>query len=215
MAQGEKIVKQRYGIIAPFLLEALKKRGYEPYYCETADEASQLALSLMPKEGTVSWGGSVTLEEMGLIEKVKAAGFPVIDRDEAKSKEERTFMMRQALLCDVYLSSVNAISEDGVMVNIDGTGNRIAAIAFGAKQVILLVGMNKLCRDGKAARERARTFAAPNNGVRLSLNLPCVKTGICHDCNGEDCMCSQIVEMRRSRIPGRIKVILVGESLGL
>ena len=156
MAQGEKIVKERYGIMAPFVLEALKKRGYEAYFCETAEEASQLALSLMPKEGTVSWGGSVTIEEMGLIEKVKAAGFPVIDRDEAKSKEERVSMMRQALLCDVYLSSVNAISEDGVMVNIDGMGNRIAAIAFGAKQVILLVGMNKLCRDGKAARPMPR-----------------------------------------------------------
>lgn len=215
MGKSTDIIRERYKVMAPFVMEALKKRGYEPYFCETANQASELVLSLLPENGTVSWGGSVTLEEMELAQKVKAAEFPVIDRDQAKTKEERAAMMRQALVCDTYLSSVNAISEDGVMFNIDGTGNRIAAIAFGAKQVILVVGMNKMCPDAKAARERARTYAAPNNGVRLALNLPCVKTGSCHDCNSEECICSQIVEMRRNRIPGRMKVILVGEALGL
>lgn len=152
---------------------------------------------------------------MGMITRLKQSEYHIIDRDEAESEEERISMMREAMMCDVYFSSVNAISEDGVMVNIDGTGNRIAAIAFGPKKVILIVGMNKICRDAKSARERARTYAAPCNGMRLSLNLPCVKTGCCHDCNAGECMCSQIVEMRRNRVPGRIHVILVGENLGL
>lgn len=215
MKKSLKIVKERYRVLAETVMSALKKRGYEAFYCETAEEVSELILTLIPDDSSVSWGGSVTLEEIGIIEKLKQAGYKVIDRGEAETQEEKIQLMREALTCGTYLSSVNAISEDGIMVNIDGTGNRIAAIAFGPQSVILIVGMNKMCRDAKAARERARTYAAPNNGMRLSLNLSCVKTGCCHDCNSDECICSQIVEMRRNRVPGRIKVILVGESLGL
>lgn len=215
METSDKIIKERYKILAPTIMSGLKKRGFEPYFCETSQEAAEKILALLPENAVVSWGGSVTLEEIGIAAKIKQSGYHVIDREQAETEEERFRLMREALSCDVYLSSVNAISEDGIMVNIDGTGNRIAAIAFGPKSVILVVGMNKVCRDGEAARERARTYAAPNNGMRLSLNLACVKTGCCHDYNSDECMCSQIVEMRRNRIPNRIKVILVGESLGL
>lgn len=215
MELSAKIIKERYKIMAPTIVEALKKRGFEPYFCETAGEAVETALSLIPENASVSWGGSLTLEDIGIIEKIKNGAYRAIDRGQAATAEEKFHLSREALLCDVYLSSVNAMSEDGTMFNIDGVGNRIAAIAYGPKNVILIVGMNKVCRDAKAARERARTYAAPNNGLRLSLDLPCVKTGYCHDCNAADCICSQIVEMRRNRIPNRVKVILVGENLGL
>ena len=152
-----------------------------------------------------------------MIQRLKEGNYQVIDRDTAKSQEERFSLMRQALLSDVYLASVNAMSEDGIMVNIDGRGNRISAIAFGPKTVILVVGMNKICRDLESARKRAHTYAAPNNALRLGLELPCTKTGCCFDCNKNNpsSICAQIVEMHSSIVPGRIKVILVGENLGL
>ncbi|WP_434309347.1 lactate utilization protein [Hominifimenecus sp. rT4P-3] len=210
-----KIIRERYKRMAPAVIEALKKRGFDGYFCETAQEASETVLSLIPEHATVSRGDSVTLNEIGVMEKIRQAGYSVIDILQADSQEELFSLMREALTCDVFLSSVNAMSEDGAMINIDGTGNRIAAIAFGPKSVILVVGMNKICRDAEAARARARTYAAPNNGLRRELKLPCAKTGFCHDCNAPDCMCSQIVEMRRNSIPHRVKVILVGEDLGL
>lgn len=210
-----QIIKERYKNMAPKILDALKRRNFEGYFCENVEAANECILSLIPKGSTVSWGGSMTFDEMGVKEQIKAGDYNVIDRDTAKTQEERFDMMRQALLSDVYLASVNAMSEDGEMVNIDATGNRIAAIAFGPKTVILVVGMNKICRDLESARKRARTYAAPNNSLRLGLKLPCTQTGCCNDCSSGDSVCSQIVEMRRNRIPGRIKVVLVGENLGL
>lgn len=147
----------------------------------------ETVLNLIPVGSTVSWGGSETLKEIGIIE---------------------------AFLRDTYLPSVNAVNENGTMFNIDGTGNRTAAIAFGSKSVILVVGMSKVCRAPAEARDRARNYAIPKNGKRQGFHLPCVKTGSCQDCYLPESMCSQIVEMRRNRVTGRIKVILVGKKLG-
>ncbi|GAE89970.1 lactate utilization protein [Acetivibrio straminisolvens] len=217
MARSEEIVRERYKLMAPRIIKALNQRNFEAYFCETAKEAVEFALSLIPQGASVAWGGSMTLEEIGMIEQLKKGNYQVIDRDAAKSQEERFSLMRQALLSDVYLSSVNAISEDGIMVNIDGRGNRVSAIVFGPKTVILVVGMNKVCRDLESARKRAHTYAAPNNALRLGLELPCTKTGCCCDCNRNNTgsICAQIVEMHSSIDEGRIKVILVGENLGL
>lgn len=215
MTESEKITAKRYKAMAPDIISNLEKRGFEAYFCETSQEAADTILSLIPKDNSVSWGGSVTLNEIGIIDKLKQSGYNIIDRSNAKSNEEAFAVMRQSLLCDTYLSSVNAISEDGVMINIDGTGNRIAAIAFGPKNVIIAVGMNKICKNAELAKIRAREVAAPNNGFRLGLELPCTKTGRCHNCSSPNSMCSQIVEMRRNRVQGRIKVILIGENLGL
>ncbi|HOM02730.1 MAG TPA: lactate utilization protein [Acetivibrio sp.] len=217
MARSEEIIRERYKVMAPRIIKALNQRNFEAYFCETSQEAVECALSLIPEGASVSWGGSMTLDEIGIKEQLKKGNYQLLDRDLAKSQEERQAIMRQVFSCDVYLSSVNAMSEDGVMVNIDGMGNRISAIAFGPKAVILVVGMNKVCRDLESARKRAHTYAAPNNAIRLGLELPCTKTGCCFDCNNNNArsICAQIVEMHSNMIPGRIKVILVGENLGL
>ena len=124
-------------------------------------------------------------------------------------------MLRQALTCDTFLMSSNAISEDGQLVNIDGMGNRVAALCFGPKQVIVVAGMNKVAGDLDSAMSRARHIAAPANVQRFDVKTPCAVTGQCGNCTSPDCCCAQIVTTRFSKIPGRIKVVLVGEVLGL
>ena len=216
MNDSENIIRQRYAAMAPRVLDALRNRGYEAWFCATADEAREKILELILPDDTVSWGGSMTLEELGVIARLRAGGYKLIDRDVAATREERVELMRRALLCGTFLASVNAMTEDGVMVNIDGNCNRIAAIAFGPKQVVLAIGMNKICRDLPSARNRARCFAAPANAVRLKHeSTPCFRTGVCCDCHTGTSMCAQVVEMRCSHIPGRIKVVLIGEDSGL
>lgn len=210
-----KFKYEHYKILSEKVIASLKSKNYDAYFCETIDEAKEKVLSLIPENDTVSWGGSFSVQEAGIIDCLRNGNFKLIDRDSANSPEEKMQKMREALTCDTFLASVNAIALDGTMVNIDGNGNRVAAISFGPKSVILLVGMNKLCKTREEAINRARNVAAPINGIRLGLSkLPCFKTGVCCDCNMDDCMCSYIVEMRRNRIPGRIKVVLVGEDLG-
>ena len=201
--------------LAPRIQKALQGRNFEAYYCKTTAEAKAQALSLLPEGSSVSWGGSVTIREIGLLEAIEAGNYTIIDRDLAKDPAERQELMRQALLCDTYLTSVNAISEDGEFVNVDGLGNRVAAITFGPKSVIAIVGMNKVCKTLEDAYIRARSYASPLNTVRLALETPCATTGSCINCKSKNCACSYIVTTRMSRVPGRIKVILVGEPLGL
>jgi len=213
--QTDDSLSKRNALLAPRIIRALKGRKFQAYYCADAEEAAEKAISLIPPGSTVSWGGSVTLRETGLINRVYQKGFTVIDRDQAKNTKERIDLMRQALLCDVYLSSVNAISEDGVLVNVDNVGNRVAAITFGPRRVILIVGMNKVCKTVKDAEVRARTYAAPVNAMRSSLkNTPCSLIGACEDCMEDACICCTIVKMRMCKVAERIIVILVGEPLG-
>lgn len=212
-------VKARYRLLADKIIKNLIKRNFEAYYCDNAVEAAEKALSLIAKNSSVSWGGSVTLREIGLIDKVCQGGFTVIDRDKAVSAEDRYELMRRALMADTYLTSFNAVSEDGVLVNVDGGGNRVAAIAFGPKSVVAVVGMNKVCKTAGDAAVRARTVAAPTNMQRFStpdrrLGTPCALTGACENCTADDCICSYIVETRMCKPKGRIKIILVGEDLG-
>ena len=194
--------------------KALQDRQFEAYYCRTAAEAKQKALALMPEGSSISWGGSLTIREIGLLDAVMAGDYRVIDREVGKTPEERHELMRQALLCDIYLTSVNAISEDGEFVNIDGGGNRVAAITFGPKSVIAVVGMNKVAKTLQDAYNRARSYASPLNTVRLNLATPCATTGSCINCKSKSCACAYIVTTRMCREPGRIKLILVGEPLG-
>lgn len=221
MEEKNQSIAARNALLAAKLIRQLESRKFEAHYCETAPEAAEKALSLMPGGASVSWGGSITLGEIGLLERVRQGGFAVIDRDTATSPAERQDLMRQALGCDTYLTSFNAISEDGVLVNIDGVGNRVAAIAYGPRQVIGIIGMNKVTKTVEDAVERARTYAAPLNAQRAALNpffrapeTPCAATGSCGNCKTEDSICSHIVETRMCKPAGRIKIILVGESLG-
>ncbi|MDR0523320.1 MAG: lactate utilization protein [Candidatus Methanoplasma sp.] len=204
--------------LGPGVANALRGRNFEAYYCKTASEARDLALSLLPRGSSVTWGGSVTLNQIGLIDAVKEGGFRVVDRDAADTPERKAELSRQAFMCDSYLSSVNALSEDGQLVNIDGIGNRVAAITFGPKSVVIVAGMNKVCKTVGDAMARARGYAAPMNVQRLSqimpVKTPCASTGSCADCRSEGCVCCYVETIRMSRVPGRIKVILVGEPLG-
>ncbi len=196
------------------LVSALESRRFQAYFCENREEAVQTALSLIPAEHIVSWGGSATLSEMGLIDQVKNQ-FKVIDRDLGRDKEEKTQLMRQALLADTYLTSANAISEDGQIVNIDGTGNRVAATIFGPSNVIFVIGMNKVCKTVDDAWSRARNLAAPANAQRFeNLETPCSINGTCSDCKSDNCICAYLLTTRFSKPAHKIKVILVNENLG-
>lgn len=196
------------------LISKLKMRNFEAYYCETSADAADKVLSLIDKNDTVSWGGSKTLAETGIIERVRKEGYSVIDRDTAETPEERLDLMRKALLCGTYLTSTNAISADGILVNIDGNGNRVAAMCFGPKNVIVVAGMNKLCDTVEEAEQRVHDVAAPLNAKRFGLTKTGCSVGKCSNCLSDECMCSYVVKTRQSKTKGRIKIILVGENLG-
>lgn len=205
---------KRDDLLGPRIVKALESRHFEAYYCRTGDEAIERVLALIPEGDTVSWGGSETIRTMGLTRRISEGPFQVLDRDKASGPEEKARFSRDALLCDTYLASVNALSEDGQMVNVDGFGNRVAAIAFGPKQVILVVGMNKVVKTVHDALSRARNEASPINVQRFELKTGCSETGSCCDCKLPDCICSYIVILRNCRPAKRIKVVLVNESLG-
>ena len=196
------------------LCEKLQSRGFAAYYCASREEALQKALELIPAGSVVSWGGCHSAEEIGLLEAVRLGQYQVLDRNTAKTPEERVAIMKQALTCDVFLTGTNAITEDGELVNVDGNGNRVAAMTYGPDSVIVIAGMNKLTKTVMDAANRARTVAAPINAQRFDLQTPCKVDGMCHDCNVPDSICTYVVRTRRCKPAGRIKVILVGEELG-
>lgn len=210
----DKCEAKRNELLGQSLVAALEKRAFEAHYCATKEEALAKALELIPETDVVSWGGSVSIDQISLKEAVIARN-KVINRDLAKSPEEKVELMRQALLCDTFLMSTNGISEDGQLVNIDGNGNRCAALIYGPKQVVMIVGLNKVSRDLDSAIKRARGTAAPINAQKFpNMPTPCAKFGKCMDCNMNETICCQFVVTRRCRPAGRIKVILVGENLG-
>ena len=178
-------------------------------------KTADMAVSLIPKEHLVSWGGSETIAGLGIQERLAKEGFNLIDRDKALNFEERMELMRKALLCDTFLCSSNAISEDGQLVNIDNFGNRVAAMIFGPKQVIVVAGINKVVKTVEDAIVRARTVAAPVNIQRFpNIATPCNKTGSCANCLTQDTVCNYFATVRLCKPAGRIKVILVGKNLG-
>jgi L-lactate utilization protein LutB len=210
------IQETRYSKLAPKVVKALNARGFEAYYFEDEVGAADKIISLIPKNHTVSWGGSKTLTDMGIQERLAKEGYSLLDRDKAASPEERQDIMRRALLCDTFLSGTNAISEDGWLVNIDGNGNRVAAMIYGPKQVIIAAGMNKVAKTYEDAVIRARTVAAPLNAQRFpSLKTPCSENGTCANRMNPDTICSYFVTTRICKPAGRIKVILIGKDLGL
>jgi hypothetical protein len=207
-------VEQYHETLAASVIKNLEKRGMEGYYCATAKEAVEEILSIIPEHSSVSWGGSVSLSQSGLLDALKTADLERIDRSTASTPEEKKAMQRRAFSVNYYLMSTNAITTDGELVNIDGNGNRVAALICGPDHVIILAGMNKIAADTEDAIKRVHTQAAPPNAMRLGLHTPCSLTGVCKDCLSKDCICANTVITRFNRIPGRIKVFLVGESLG-
>ena len=196
------------------VVQALESRNMEAYYAATKEEAVKKALELIPKGSTINMGGSMSVRESGLLDAVSSGDYEFYDRDMAATPEERNEIALKAFTCDWFLGSVNAMSEDGVFVNIDGNANRVAAYAFGAKNVLRIVGMNKVVKTEEDAMHRARNEAAPINTQRFDCDTPCTKNGSCSDCKSPDCICCQILVTRFSKVPGRFKVILVDDNLG-
>jgi L-lactate utilization protein LutB len=213
-AETDKFIFERYRKLGPKVAEALKARYFDAYYFDSPEDAIKQVFALIPKEDVISWGGSFTVDALGLKQIAREKGYAVIDRDTAKSSEERMQLMRNALTCDTFLASANAISEDGELVNIDGMGNRVAATIFGPKQVIIVAGMNKVAHTLEDAYTRARTVASPINNQRFSGKTPCFEAGGCRDCKSIDSTCSYIVTMRLCKPAKRIKVILIGKEFG-
>lgn len=202
-----------YGNTAKTIIKELEKRSMEGYYCETKEQAVEQVLSLIAAGSTVASGGSVTLEESGVLPAVREGSYTYIDRMTARTEEERREVYARTVMADTYLMSSNAITLDGQLVNIDGNGNRVACLITGPKQVIVVAGMNKVVGTVEEGISRVHNMAAPPNSVRLGLKTPCSQTGKCADCLSPDCICQQTVITRKSK-NGRIKVVLVGEELG-
>ena len=207
---NENIVK-RNTLLAQKVIKGLESRNMKGYFAADKDEALKLALSLIPEKSSVSMGGAMSAHEIGLVDALKNGDYNFIDRD---ATEDKRGAMLAAYDADYFLSSANAITEDGVMINIDGNSNRVSAIAQGPKHVIFIVGMNKVCPDADSAMKRARNVAAPINAQRFGLSTPCAKTGACMDCKSPDTICCQFLITRFSRHADRIHVILVNENLG-
>ena len=207
-------IESYYEKTAASLIRNLEKRGFEACYCADKESASAKALEMIKEGSCVTWGGSLSIAECGLTEALDSEKYHILDRTKAKDREEMMEIYRRAFSADYYLMSTNAITKEGELVNVDGNGNRVAALIFGPKQVIILAGMNKVVDDVDTALKRIRHLAAPVNAMRLKRSTPCAGTGACADCLSPDCICSHTVVTRRSGIPGRIKVILVGETLG-
>lgn len=212
MATPKELYYEKRGKI---LVKNLQSRHFDAYYCANREEALKKALELIPEGAVVGWGGAQTCEQIGLMEAVKAGNYKAMDRSTAETAQEREQMMKQMILGDVFLTGANALSLDGQMVNIDGTGNRLAAICYGPDLILVVAGMNKVEDTLQDAITRARTVAAPMNKQRFSNATPCEVTGACADCKAEGCICNQILVTRHCRPEGRIKFVLVGEDLGM
>lgn len=208
-------LETRNQLIGEKLIKNLNRRHMEAYYCPTSQEAVKKVMELIADGSSVTWGGSMTVRDMGIPQALKDRGtLNVLDRDVVEGAEEKQQMYLRAFTADVYLSSANAISEDGVIVNIDGNGNRVAAITWGPKKVIFIIGLNKVAQNVEAAIARARSTASPINAQRFDINTPCKVDGVCHNCNSAESICSYIHLLRNSRTAGRHVVVLVGEELG-
>ena len=207
--------KKYYEKRAAILVKNLKSRHFDAYYCPTKADALAKALELIPEGATIGWGGVMSAHEIGLVKALNAGNYNAIDRDQCVTPEEKLRAAKDSMFADVFLTGANALSLDGEMVNIDGTGNRVAAIVYGPKEVLVIAGMNKVMDTLEDAVTRARTVAAPLNQQRFGLPNPCTTTGSCADCKNETCICNQILITRHCRPVGRIKFILVGEDLGL
>ncbi len=205
---------KRNDLLGQQMVKALESRNMEAYYVGSKEEACKKALDLIPEGSSISWGGSMSAQEIGLKDAVCQGNYVIYNRDTAKSPEEKRKIELAAYDCDFFLCSANAITQDGVIINIDGHANRVSAIAQGPRNILMIVGMNKVAKDVEAAMSRARNEAAPINAQRFQLNTPCCKTGACFDCKSPETICCQILITRFSKDAGRIKVILVNDSLG-
>ncbi|MCR4793020.1 MAG: lactate utilization protein [Lachnospiraceae bacterium] len=211
MSASSEIVNKRNALYSGKIIDGLKSRNMTGYYVENKEDALKKALELIGEGSSVTMGGCMSAREIGLVDALKSGNYNFIDRD---AYEDKRAAMLAAYDADVFISSANAMTEDGILINIDGNSNRVSAIAQGPKKVVFIVGMNKVCADVDSAMKRARNTAAPINAQRFNLSTPCSKTGSCMNCKSPDTICCQILITRFSKHPGRIHVILVNDDLG-
>ena len=209
-------LKETYPKLAASIIKKLEARNMEGAYYATAEEAKAAILSAMTEGSSVTWGGSMTCESMGLFDAcLKSKKLHALDRTTAKTPEEKRKLYAEQTLCDYFLMSTNAITMDGELVNIDGNGNRVACLITGPSHVFVVCGMNKIAPDLDSAMKRARNLAAPANVLRVGrTQTPCLQTGRCADCLSKESICNQFVITRRSGGKGRIRVFFIGENLG-
>ena len=196
--------------LAQKVIKGLESRNMTGYYAADREEALKKAIELIPEGSTVTMGGAMSAVEIGLVYALMNGNYDFLDRNQMEPREA----LLKGYDADVFLTSANAMTEDGVMVNIDGNANRVSYIANGPKKIVAIVGMNKVCDDVDGAMKRARNVAAPTNAQRFEINTPCKKTGSCANCKSPDTICCQFLVTRYSRHADRIHVILVNDSLG-
>ncbi len=207
----DNMISKRNALLAQKVIKGLESRNMTAFFADSKDEALRIALEQIPEGSSVTMGGCMSAAEIGLVDSVKNGNFRFIDRG---AYEDKRAAMIDGYDADFFITSANAMTDDGIMINIDGNSNRVSAIAQGPKRVLCIVGMNKICPDIDSAMKRARNIAAPVNAQRFGLSTPCAKTGKCMDCKSPDTICCQFLITRFSRHPGRIIVILVNEDLG-
>ena len=196
--------------LAQKVIKGLESRNMTGYYAADKEEALKKALELIPEGSTVTMGGAMSAIEIGLVDALVNGNYDFLDRNQMEPREA----LLKGYDADVFLTSANAMTEDGIMVNIDGNANRVSYIANGPKKIVAIVGMNKICDDVDGAMKRARNIAAPTNAQRFEINTPCKKTGSCANCKSPDTICCQFLVTRYSRHADRIHVILVNDALG-
>lgn len=200
------------------VLEAMERRGFAGHYADTKDDALQTMLSLVPPKATVGLGGSLTVREIGGLDALRAGDYDLVDQYRTGlSPAEANSLRRKALLCDCLVTGTNAITHSGILVNIDGSGNRVAGITYGPQKVVIVAGFNKIVASVDEAISRVRNWAAPMNCLRLESKTPCYETGLCDTeaCSQPERQCNKILILEGERTPERINVVLVGEKLGL
>ncbi len=211
----QSIFKDIYFKRCQLALTALKANGFKVIYADNSKEALDKVMSLIPKEAKVGIGGSVTVRDIGLVEAIEKQNNPIfMDWGKPLELKEKLKVRKEALNSDVYLTSSNAITLQGQLVNIDGTGNRVSAMIFGPKKVIVVAGANKLVGTLDEALARIKNIACPLNGKRLNFKTPCALTGKCADCNSPDRMCKVTVILEKKPSLSDITIVLVGENLG-
>ena len=203
-------MQKRNEVLAQTVIKGLESRNMSGYYAADKEAAVKQALELIPEGSSIAMGGCASAHEIGLIKVLEDGNYNYINRDKLSPREG----LLAAYDADIFLSSANAITSDGVMVNIDGNSNRVSCIAQGPRTVVFIVGMNKVCSDLDAAMKRARNVAAPANAQRFEVKTPCKTTGKCFDCKSPDTICCQFLITRYSRHKNRIHVILVNDTLG-
>lgn len=208
------IQQEAFEKLAQSVIQALNKRNMDGYYFETSKACTDFILSMIPEGSSVSFGGSETLKETGMLTALHNGKYSVIDRAAAKNETEMREIYARTVLSDYFFMSTNAITTDGILVNIDGNANRVACLCQGPRHVFILAGKNKFVSSVEEAVSRIHCYACPPNAIRLKRNTPCAATGICGNCLADDCFCNQIVVTRRSKHKGRIHVFLINENLG-